>query len=383
MHLKTRDLHTGDKRKDAIIGLVSQILQRRFTDNIIKQQIDVADAKKINFACPICGDSEKKATKKRGNIFFKSNTYKCFNDGCMAFMKLRKFISLFARKYNLTTDLLVFDEPIQIKNVNSSNTLIRFLLSDKDDIINITDIINRFNLIRSDELPETSQVYQYLNKRCITHTEDYGDLIYTDTMDNKFYIFNLDLKSGKVLGFAIRKLDPDAAQKYIIRPYNEVLQALNITGIDNNTIDDCNELGNYFSILNVDYSRPMTIAEGQLDSMFVHNCFSTTGVSKAMTILDSLGLRKNIRILFDKDKAGKKEMMKLIEMGYSVFLWNNLIVDMRKKFKTPIDYAILRNIKDINDLYIFFNSRQTIDLDAFNAMLDKYFSTSIYDIAFI
>jgi len=374
---------TGDKRKDAIIGLVHQILQRRFSDNIIKQQIDSSDAKKINFACPICGDSQKKASKKRGNIFFKSSTYKCFNDGCMEFMSIRKFISLFVRKYNLTPDLTVFDEPIQIKRANSTNTLVRFLLSDKEKIVSITTLINRFDLRRVDELTEDSAVFRELERRCITHTEDYGDLIYSDSSDNKFYIFNMDLKSGKIIGFAIRKLDPDVSIKYIIKTYDDILKACNVLGIDNNTIDDCNELGNYFNVLNLDFSKPITIAEGQLDSMFINNCFSTTGVSKAMNILESIGEKKNIRILFDRDKGGKKEMIKLINSGYKVFLWNKLIQDLKKKWKSEEDNKDIHNIKDINDLYIFFNKRKSADLDSFNELINKYFSSSVYDIVFI
>lgn len=377
---------TGDKSKDAVISLVKQILKIRFSDNIIKQQIDSTDGKKLNFACPICGDSQKKSSKKRGNIFFKSRTYKCFNDGCMAFMSLRKFVSLFARKYNITPNLDVFDEPTVIKHRDSSNTLIRFLLSDREQIVSISDIINRFGLTRSDELPEDSRVRKELVRRCIHLTEDYGDLIYGDRMDDKFYIFNLDLKSGKILGFALRKLDTNAAQKYIIKTYTDILTAYPNSQIDKQVVDDCIELGNYFNILNLDFSEPMTITEGQIDSMFVRNCLSTTGVSKAMSILDSLGDRKNIRILFDRDKAGKVEMMKLIQQGYRVFLWNMLIVDLKKRFKKPEDSLDLTpsKMKDINDLFKFFHKRiPTTNLDSFNELLDKYFSTSIYDIAFV
>lgn len=381
--LNSKNRKTGDKRKDTIIDLVSQILKQRFPDNIIKQQLDSHDSKKINFACPICGDSEKKSSKRRGNIFFKSNTYKCFNDGCMAFMSLRKFISQFSRKYNLFTDLIIFDEPIQIKKENSTNTLIRFLLSNREKIISISDVINRFNLIRADELPDNSLVLKELNRRCVTINEDYGDLIYADQMDDKFFVFNIDLKSGKIIGFAIRRLNPGEGPKYVINTYSDMLSALNVKEIDNTIIEDCNELGNYFNVLNLDFSRPITIAEGQLDSMFIENCFSTTGVSKAMTILDSIGEKKNIQILFDRDKGGKKEMIKLITMGYSVFLWNSLMTDLKKKYNKIDDVMKLKNIKDINDLFLFFNNKHETSLDSFNVLLSKYFSSSIYDIGFI
>ena len=376
-------ISTGDKRKDSIINLVEQILKKRFADNIIKQQIDGNDSKKINFACPICGDSEKKSSKKRGNIFFKSNTFKCFNDGCMAFMSIRKFVSVFTRKYNLVTDLSVFEEPAIIKKPNSQNTLIRFLLSDRERIVSITELINRYNLIRGDDLSEDSAVYKELKRRRITDNDEFGDLIYADKNDDKFFIFNMDLKSGKIIGFAIRKLNPGEGPKYLIRTYDDILSAVNFKEIDNITIEDCNELGNYFNVLNLDFSIPITIAEGQLDSLFITNAFSTTGVSKAMTILESVGAKNNIRILFDRDKGGKKEMIKLINLGYKVFLWNMIIADLKKKWNSLEDLNKLRNIKDVNDLYLFLSSKQETNIENFNEMIQKYYSTSQFDIAFI
>ena len=53
---------------------------------IIKKKID-----RLTFACPICGDSHKNNTLKRGHLFFKDLNYKCFNDGCFStFTKLCK-----------------------------------------------------------------------------------------------------------------------------------------------------------------------------------------------------------------------------------------------------------------------------------------------------
>ena len=46
---------------------------------IIKKKID-----RLTFACPICGDSHKNNTLKRGHLFFKDLNYKCFNDGCFS-----------------------------------------------------------------------------------------------------------------------------------------------------------------------------------------------------------------------------------------------------------------------------------------------------------
>ena len=48
---------------------------------------------RLNFACPVCGDSQKQLTKKRGNLYFKNMMYICFNEGCnMSFLKLLKLL---------------------------------------------------------------------------------------------------------------------------------------------------------------------------------------------------------------------------------------------------------------------------------------------------
>ena len=83
-----------------ISDFVNSVLKNAFPNNRFKQQLN-EDEDKLNFACPYCGDSENDVSKKRGNIFIKTGTYKCFNDGCLTFTKLNKFISHWAQKYQL------------------------------------------------------------------------------------------------------------------------------------------------------------------------------------------------------------------------------------------------------------------------------------------
>ncbi len=106
---------------------------------------------------------------------------------------------------------------------------------------------------------------------------------------------------------------------------------------------------NYYNILNVNFGEKITVTEGQIDSMFVKNSISTTGVTKSKSILKSLLTKRNSRILFDNDSAGKSESIKLIQEGYSVFLWSKLISDLKRKYPNLIIDA--HKIKDINDLY--------------------------------
>lgn len=375
-------------RKHILTAFMQQVLRRRFADTPIKQVVDASEREKITFACPICGDSMKKASKKRGNLYLNTNTYKCFNDGCMSYMSIRQFVSLFSRKYNITPDLTIYDyekakDLAAEQKAKSGNSFVKFLMAPKDNLISITEMINRFGLMRTDMLPEHSLVRKEIERRMLHHTPDYGDFFYADSLDNKIYIFNIGTRSGKVLGFSIRSIEEGSVKRYMIKDYIDIKNAFPELEIDKDTIEQCNQFNNYFNILNLNFGKPICLTEGQIDARFVDNCIATTGISKSMNIISSLGARKNLRILFDRDKAGRKEMIKLIQDGYRVFLWNMCIDTVKKLWRTEKDLKALVKIKDINDLYMYMAERRTIDYDSFNEFISHFFSTSPFDVMYI
>ena len=117
--------------------------------------------------------------------------------------------------------------------------------------------------------------------------------------------------------------------------------------------------------------------------MFVRNCLATTGVTKSKQLLASLVTKKNSRILFDNDKAGKEQSLELLMKGYTVFLWCKITHDLRKTYPTAA--KIIRDeLKDINDLYRFLLIRDSaLTFDSFNDFLDKYFSNSAFDLMLV
>ena len=130
------------------------------------------------------------------------------------------------------------------------------------------------------------------------------------------------------------------------------------------------------------FSRPIIITEGQIDSMFLDNSIATTGVTKSKSFLGNLVTKKNSLILFDNDKAGKRESMTLLNQGYKVFLWSKLMVDLKKKYSS--DARKLAEVKDINDLYVFMLSKNSsVDFTSFNQMILQYFSDSVLDLIWV
>ena len=369
--------------KYSIPEFVKDVLKLRFPGSQYKQSINEEDPDKMNFACPYCGDSEKDQTKKRGNLYLNTKTYKCFNDGCMKWVPLASFVSHFASKYVLSVPDIGVETVVEKKE--ESLNLIEFLVNKKvgDKLLDFDKITKRFSLYPCCEAPEDSPVFEYVNRRKLIDLPTFASSCYYDSREDKIYLFNLDNASGKILGFAIRRiLDDGYGPKYDIRNYTALQKNGLVKDMTDDFISQVNTINNYFNILNVNFASPIVITEGQIDSMFLDNSIATTGVSKSKKILGTLITKKNSLVLFDNDKAGKEQMVDLIKQGYRVFLWNKLLFDLKMEYLGSA--RRLSTIKDINDLYIFLSEMDSsLNFSKFNARVQKYFSTSSFDIILI
>jgi hypothetical protein len=368
-----------------VVAFVKLLLEKRFPDTPDKQKIDKGADHKLNFACPICGDSQKKVSKKRGNLYLDTKHYKCFNDGCMAYMSLTEFVAKMSRQFSILMPTFILEEDSKTVDIKrSDNQLARFLTSDTSKLIRITDIVNRFSLRRLDQLEDDSASVQFIKRRNLDRIRDYGDFLYTDNSNSRIYIFNFDRRSGKVLGLATRSLIENVDRKYIIKSYTELSHLFVQKNIAKDLIDDANFLNNYFNILNVDFTKPILLSEGQFDSMLINNCIATSGVTKARSILANLGVKSGVRIIFDRDKAGKGQMMTLIKQGYSVFLWNKALQEIKHRYPDHQDLIELQQVKDINDLFSFLVKRDdSVSIESFSKFANQHFSDSVYDLAFL
>ena len=369
--------------KYEIYDFVQDVLEHRFNGNHHKTKINSEDSTKLNFACPYCGDSEKDSSKKRGNLYYTTQSFKCFNDGCLMWVPINKFVSTFALKYSLSIPIL--KDPVKnakpIRQGTKRGFLIEFLMNPKvkNSLVNFSDLQSRFFLKPCKDSEIDSPVYNYVHSRNLLSLPSFEQTCYYDNDMNKIYIFNLDLRSGKVLGLSIRRIDDYNGPKYNIRNYSEFIKTKLIPKIEENIVNKIDQINNYFNILNINFSQPVIVTEGQIDAMFLRNSIATTGVTKSKSLLGTLLSKNNARILFDNDKAGKGESLKLIKEGYRVFMWSNLISDLKSKY--PNHLKDILEVKDINDLYSFLKRIDLdLDFDQFNEYINEYFSESIYDL---
>jgi hypothetical protein len=269
---------------------------------------------------------------------------------------------------------------------NRKGSIIEFLINKEvgKKLLVFEDLVHRFSLLPCSCADSQSPIGKYIDSRKLNCLPVFEQSCYYDSRQDKLYLFNLDLKSGRVLGFAIRRISSEwTGPKYDIKTYSELQKNGLIRDLDDEFIQRVNSINNYFNILNIDFSKPVSITEGQIDSMFIRNCIATTGVSKSKQLLDNLLIKNNTRILFDNDTAGRTATIDLLKKGYSVFLWTNVISDLLKKY--PKESKFIRNdIKDINDLFKYlFTKDSSLNFDSFNRVIDNYFSNSIFDLLLV
>jgi len=364
-----------------------EVLKKRFPNDPIRQQINNTDRDKLNFACPFCGDSKKDPNKKRGNLYVTTGTYKCYNDGCGVWIPLTKFVAALSRKYDVSPPSI--NKPKVEFKVASPNkrrgSLIEFLINRQigAKLLDFSEVARRFSLIPCKDAPMESPIYAYVLSRKINTLPVFEKTCFYDSRENKIYLFNLDLKSNKILGFAVRHIDDSyTGPKYNIKNYAEFKRTGLIRELDDDSIQAIDQVNNYFNILNVSFSEDLTITEGQIDSMFIRNCVAATGVSKSNQLLDNLASLKSTRILFDNDKAGRFKSIELIKKGYRVFMWAHALMELKSKY--PKRISSIKRIKDVNDLFIFMSlMNPSITYDEFNQFIDSHFSSSTLDIIFL
>lgn len=381
------DILDDNKTQYSLHNFVKDLLKKRFPRIVHKHEINDEDKDKLNFACPYCGDSDKDPTKKRGNIYFKTLHFKCYNGGCGKWVPASEFVTHFGSKYSLRIPNIKDSTP----NIEATSTLtkrgdiIQFLLNPRvrDVLLDSHEIYSRFFLKPCKDAPADSPIGIEVRRRNLLRAPGFESSCYYDDREDKIYIFNVDLRSGKMLGLSLRSIDKDfRGPKYNMKNYSDFVKTGLIKKIDSDTLVKLDIVSNYFNILNINFSKPIIVTEGQINAMFVNNAIATTGVTKSKAIFGTIVSKKNARVLFDNDKAGKVEAFKLLEQGYHVFLWSLLISDLKKKYSKYL--REIGDINDVNDLYSFYiKAGDPKTIDQFNDIILKYFSNSIYDLILI
>lgn len=345
-----------DELLDSIKEKLQRILDRKFAnDSFVKRKIDVFHDR-LNFACPYCNDSRSNQRKKRGNIYLNGLHFHCFN--CGEHTGVNKLLSDFG-------EYLSLDEKVAVREIQqNAKHFERRTASTQSSIV--YSVIDELAIPKKIFFGKMGVVSPYKNEECSEYLKSrkiditkWNCFAYRP-VSKELYILNLT-PNDRIIGYQIRQLDKDSDKpryltRNITKMYKDVFGVASIDIIDKllmrkelgekyieeedgieNVVANIEKISGIFNIMNINMNQTITIVEGPIDSLALHNCVALQGAKKMNDYFDEA---ENVRYIFDMDKAGKQESIKKIKKHKKVFLWELYV----KKCK------IKEKVKDLNDL---------------------------------
>lgn len=344
---------TKDELINEIVSKLQDILIKNFPNNPQKQKIKIYPDR-INFAAPCCGDSRKDNSKKRGNIILTGPfqmTYKCHN--CGLSMPVYAFFKRFGQTLSLSSIDYIASHKADASTANIADSSSNYLYN--NELIESLSIDREQfkELYKLEECNIQNAAHYYLINR---KQYDFKHFLYQPKYQLLF-LLNLT-PSGKIFGLQLAHLNKSyTGPKYktykLSRIYTELLKT------PKEIPEEIDFLSMIFNILTVNYSSPVTIVEGPMDSFLIKNCIATCGAGK------HIKFDFKYRYLFDDDKTGRKHALDMINDGYEVFMWDNFKADL----------GLPNRLKwDMNDV-VKYCSDNNIKIPR----LDTYFSNDTLD----
>ncbi len=366
-----------------IKSIVQKILNKSFTSVGKRKIMDYED--RLNIACPYCGDS-KNEYKKRGNLYFNKLLFICFN--CDKKLSFDRFSKDFHEVLDPDKKMEIINhlsEMVKYKDFDSNMSEIGI-----EKLVNLKDLDTLFNtkhitpIFDFKPIIKGSGIYKYLIGRGIPESlhKNIYQAKFSKGEDDHFdhVIVLLNRREDKVLGMQIRNLKSGKKRFFLIYNWETLYRWVNGEDIDLDMNESVlyNKISYYFNILNVDFSKTITIFEGYLDSLFYPNSIGVVGTNTDLRMIENQNLE--IQYFFDNDLPGFKKSEEKIRKKGRVFLWKKLFDDIVKKKNSPDPDKLLHRISKVKDM----NKLNEIVPDAYSKLnLTNYFSEDEFDVKWI
>lgn len=269
-----------------------------------------------NFRCPICGDSKKSKSKKRGWIFWSSkyDTFLYYCHNCFLSMTFQNFINTYYKevyaqyiKENFKSARKDRKETLTENVLYCPNEKYKFTYDrlDLHTIYSLTKdhIANQYFIKR--KIPEKFFKYFYYTDRYFEwiNTKIPNKFEKTDFDDPRIVIpfYTLDRKIFAVSG---RSILENTNLRYITIKFDE-------------------DHPKVFGLERVKLDRQIYVFEGQFDSIFIPNSIACGGADVSFEYLNSISNKKNYVFCYDNDPRNKEICVKIedvINNGYKVCL---------------------------------------------------------------
>lgn len=364
-----------------IKDILSSILKSTFKGNSERQKIE-EKGNRLNFSCPVCGDSKYSDTKKRGNIYYGGLNFKCYNAASQWCATSPHSIVSFLSRCNRLDDFT--EAEISFLKDNSSQHAINIshggsgapfshyshdLLGIDEFAIPRRDIMNAIEVnmgkrgqrIRLVNVENNIKIFQYLRGRLQVPKNGEMEHFAYDVMNDNLYMFNMT-PSKKIIGIQYRVQKPKrGAPRFMTMKYSDIWKWMFNIEVKQELKDQIDKFSYLYNIMNINYNNNVFIFESIMDSHHVNNSVAICSSGTKLYLENGKYLYDNSK----EDDAGNEAAMHMLEKGHSVFLWGKFLDD----------YPEYRYCKDLNDVF----RKQPISQDT---LLD-YFSDDPVDIVYL
>jgi len=355
----TSNIQLTEELKDKIRYALKQVVSQVHPEPNKKLLKDMHG--RITCACPYCGDSHSDDTKKRGNIFWDTLQYHCYN--CSYHTNLYSFLKDHEVKLATSDDsFMVIDYIKQNKiQVNSESVLKHDALRKVQELsIDIDTFKAKF---KAKVIEPGDWIWFQLKDRLLHNRVD--DFLYSEK-EHRLWILNFGA-DNKIIGAQTRRMK-GYGQRYLTydlpKLYEEMGQPLELS---NEELTSLTKVSTLFGIMQLNFQRPITIFEGPLDAKFMANSLALATAGRSTDDFDEI---PTVRYMFDNDKTGKKKMAEKLKKGRPVFMWSKFLKE------NGLDTY---NIKDLNDLIL---KCFELKIDA-HKKIDQYFTSSQLDLWYV
>ena len=283
---------------------------------IVKSSIHEV-GKNYNFRCPVCGDSKKSLSKRRGWVLFDNDktTYHCFN--CNISQSFNRFLkenypnlySQYVKNKDVKTILKLNKKDISVVVKKTTEDITSEFMANSFDIHD-KNIDKKKKMIQYEALKFA--VSRKIPKQYIAQMR----VCYDGKFKDRLLIPYCNLDENEVYCFQGRTLVGKEPKYLTNKP-------------DNNT--------KIFNFYNVIPEETVYITEGPIDAMFIDNCIATSGIVNYDTAqYKEISEKFDKRVwVFDNDITGINMAIKYAEKCENVFCWDGC-----------------EGIKDINELVL-------------------------------
>lgn len=269
---------------------------------------------KVNFRCPVCGDSQKSVRKARGWILQNrqsgSLSYYCHNcDDSRSFYKFIEFLDpSLAKEYSVELYLDRAEkkhEDIFLTNETPSSdgviTLVKNPLKDVKKISQLAHNHPAKRYVAARQIPPNQHYRLYYTPKFRTWINSVlpGKLEETFKDEPRLLMPLID-QSGVCFGVSGRSFDPKSSLRYITIMFEERPK---IFGLDK-----------------VDQTKRFFVVEGPIDSLFLTNSVAMVGAEG-----NAKSIGENRIFVFDNEPRNKeihKRIERLIAAGEKVCIWS-------------------------------------------------------------